>query len=85
MQEKGEIAMPLWVSAVLLSVVTGIVTLAAAGAEPTVRVRSFNELSQIEREFDRRVGRLLIIGLVSIGMATAMGLLCVVASLQWLG
>jgi hypothetical protein len=76
--------MLLWVSAVLLSLATGIVTLAAAGAEPPARIRTFSETSQAERDFDRRTGRLLIIGLVSIGMAAVMGLLCVLASLEWL-
>ena len=70
-----------WVVAVLLAFATGIVTLAAAGAEPPVRIQTFSHSSRAEREFDRRASRLLAIGFTSVGMAILMSLVAVVATL----
>jgi len=73
----------LWlVAAVVISLATGIVTLAAAGADPPARIQTFSHSSRAEREFDRRAGRLLTIGVVSLGIGILMGLVCAVTSLQ---
>lgn len=71
-----------WVAAVLLCFATGIVTLAAAGAEPPQRIQTFSHSSPAEQEYDHRVSWLLAVGLVSIAMAVLMGSICVLASLE---
>jgi len=71
-----------WFIAVMISLATGIVTLAAAGADPPARIQTFSHSSPAEREFDRRAGRLLMIGVVSIGIGLLMGLVCAATSLQ---
>ena len=71
-----------WVAAVLLCFATGIVALAAAGAEPPGRIQTFSHSSPAEQEYDHRVSWLLAVGAVSIGMAVLMGLICVFANLE---
>jgi hypothetical protein len=70
-----------WAGAVLISFATGIVTLAAAGAEPPGRIQTFSHSSSAERAFDRRASWLLAVGFVSVGMAVLMGLTAVIATL----
>ena len=68
-------------AAVVIAFATGIVTLAAAGADPPVRIQTFSHSSQAERAFDRRAGRLMAIGFTSVGMAMLMSIVAVVATL----
>jgi hypothetical protein len=70
-----------WITAVLIAFATGIVTLAAAGADPPVRIQTFSHSSKAEREFDRRASRLLAVGFTSVGMAMLISLVAVVATL----
>ena len=74
-----------WVAAMLISLAIGVVTLAAASAEPPTRIPTFSRSSQAERDFDRRAGRLLAVGCVSVCVAFVMGLISVFASPMLLG
>jgi hypothetical protein len=70
-----------WLAAVVIAFATGIVTLAAAGADPPVRIQTFSHSSRAELEFDRRASRLLAIGFTSVGMAMLMSIVAVIATI----
>ena len=70
-----------WLAAVVIAFATGIVTLAAAGADPPVRIQTFSHSSRAEREFDRRASRLLAIGFTSVGTAMLMSIVAVIATI----
>jgi hypothetical protein len=60
----------------------GIVALALGGTEPPARIQTFSRSSDAEKDFDRRSGRLQMVGLSIMSLAILVSLLL---GLHWLG
>lgn len=73
----------LWpVVAMVVLVLIAVSAFAAAGAEPSNRIVTFNHTSRAEMEFDRRAAWLRRVGYLTLSAAIALGVAIVLLSLD---